>query len=76
MERSPHVMLIGQGADVLTHHTDSTAVVATAEESLDSLAGAALSMLWGGRAAFARGDANREHRGAGSARPLVLPPGG
>jgi basic membrane protein A len=31
-ERDAANALIGQGADVLTHHTDSTAVVATAEE--------------------------------------------
>ena len=31
-EREAAITLIGQGADVLTHHTDSTAVVATAEE--------------------------------------------
>jgi basic membrane protein A len=31
-EREAANTLIGQGADVLTHHTDSTAVVATAEE--------------------------------------------
>lgn len=31
-ERDAANTLIGQGADVLTHHTDSTAVVATAEE--------------------------------------------
>ena len=31
-EREAANALIGQGADVLTHHTDSTAVVATAEE--------------------------------------------
>ncbi len=31
-ERDAASALIGQGADVVTHHTDSTAVVATAEE--------------------------------------------
>jgi simple sugar transport system substrate-binding protein len=31
-ERDAAMTLIGQGADVLTHHTDSTAVVAAAEE--------------------------------------------
>ncbi|MCA3220718.1 MAG: BMP family ABC transporter substrate-binding protein [Burkholderiales bacterium] len=31
-ERDAANALIGQGADVLTHHTDSTAIVATAEE--------------------------------------------
>lgn len=31
-ERDAANTLIGQGADVLTHHTDSTAIVATAEE--------------------------------------------